>query len=103
MKVDELKAITLNHWFLKTQYHESVPQIINGINVIGGKHEACGWGFVGTRIEQYKLQINSWHDNDWIVYIGDIDDCKIFCIDKDLLIAIKKCIVKIKYGEEINE
>ena len=62
-----------------------------------------GWNFIGPLIEKYKLEIEplSVTKPNWKVFSSNTAWAA-SSVNKDLLTAIKKCIIKIKYGKQVK-
>lgn len=117
MKVDELTGAELDYWVAKSEgLKVHIDETVKPATVMeckGGHYReqfqplSCDWSFIGPIIERDNIHITQYKDgtpmrtityfarDGWSEYKSNI-------MVVPLLDAIKRCIVKRKYGEEVE-
>lgn len=126
VKVDELEGTQLDYWVAKAEgieYREvNYSSYIATMDTLQTA-TIIDWNFIGKIIERDRIRLllpsDYWEDTPFsmegmaddakylsvykaIIY-DQIDSIQGWGIDKNPLTAIKRCIVKRKYGEYVNE
>lgn len=91
IKVDELNEFQLNYWILKSEGIDDKE--IRFLDL-----EKIDWNFVGEIIENLNITIVQ-QENQVDVLLSEYGE---WVSGKTTLQAIKRCIVKRKYGEEVD-
>ena len=115
MKVDELTGLDLDYWVWQAQQGALTIKMDNGELVDNSTAKGAArqisfedwapipfhWEFIGPMIERDHLCVNPSAGN-WVVY-STLDTPVIRALSEmSALEAIKRCIVKRKYGDELT-
>lgn len=101
MKVDQLKGVELNKWVFKSQ------GLTEGLALYRAQRprdwsESCNWSFIGPIIERDKIRLMNL-DGQWIgVSVKDVARDVVEATGGTALEAVKRCIVKCKFGDEVT-
>jgi hypothetical protein len=114
MKVDDLTGIELDYWVAKSQglnvknysgvLYSSENSKLSSMFIL-----TVDWSFVGEIIEDLNYDIRIYNIKDpnvkKLVEVVDSETLEIVYskYDKTALEAVKRCIVKLEYGEEVTE